>query len=105
MIYKNELYENIRVGDKIKGYVKTIREDNKIDLSIKKTEVELVGDVRERILQELKNNNGSLPYGDNSTPEEIKLKFQTSKKAFKKAIGALYKEKLIALSDKGIKLK
>lgn len=104
LIYKNELYENIRIGDRLKGYVKTSREDNKIDLSLQKTGVELVEDVRERILEELKKNKGYLPYGDNSSPEEVQLKFRTSKKAFKKAIGGLFKEKLISISEKGIAL-
>jgi len=105
VIYQNEVFEDIRVGDQLKGYVKTIRPDNKIDLRIQKSGYELIDEVKHKILDELKNNNGFLPFHDNSSPEEIKRQFQLSKKAFKKAIGTLYKEKLILISDKGITLK
>lgn len=104
LIYENEIFEEIRVGDRVTGYIKKIREDNKIDLSLQKSGYELVDDVKWKILNLLKQKNGFLPLNDNSTPEEIKLHLQISKKAFKKAIGGLYKEKLIALSDKGINL-
>lgn len=104
LIYKNEIFENIRIGDQFKGYVKTVREDNKIDLSLQKSGFELVDDVKWRILNLLKTENGFLALHDNSTPEEVKAKLQISKKAFKKAIGALYREKLVTLTDKGVKL-
>ena len=104
LIYKNEIYESIRVGDKVKGFIKTIREDGKIDLRLQKSGYELVDDVKWRILNLLKDSNGLLPLNDDSTPEEIKAKLQISKKAFKKAIGALYKERLIKLTPKGIEL-
>lgn len=104
LLYKNEIFENIRIGDKLKGYVKRIREDNKIDLSLQKSGFELVDDVKWRILNLLKQNNGFLPLNDNSSPEEIKSKLQISKKAFKKAVGALYKERLVKLTEKGVEL-
>ncbi|HSH65986.1 MAG TPA: S1-like domain-containing RNA-binding protein [Bacteroidia bacterium] len=104
LIYQNELFENIRIGDHLKGFVKNVREDFKIDLSLQKSGFELVDDVKWKILNILKTENGFLPLHDNSTPEEIKIKLQISKKAFKKAIGTLYKEKLVMLTDKGIKL-
>jgi len=104
LIYKNEIYESIRVGDKVKGFIKTIREDGKIDLRLQKSGYELVDDVKWRILNLLKDSNGLLPLNDDSTPEEIKAKLQISKKAFKKAIGALYKERLVKLTAKGIEL-
>jgi predicted RNA-binding protein (virulence factor B family) len=104
LIYQNEVFEDLQIGDEIKGYVKTIREDNKIDLRIQKAGYELVDEVKQKILLELKKNNGFLPFHDNSSPEEIKQQFQLSKKSFKKAIGTLYKEKVILISDKGITL-
>jgi len=104
LIYKNEIYDNVRIGDKLKGYVKQVREDNKIDLSLQKAGYELVDDVKWKILNVLKEKNGFLALHDNSSPEEIKSVLQISKKAFKKAVGTLYKERLITLSDKGIKL-
>jgi predicted RNA-binding protein (virulence factor B family) len=104
LIYKNEIFDQVRVGDKLKGYVKQVREDNKIDLSLQKAGFELVDDVKWRILNLMKETNGFLPLNDNSTPEEIKAGLQISKKAFKKAVGALYKERLIKLTDKGVEL-
>lgn len=105
LIYKNEVYERVRVGDKVRGFVKAVREDNKIDLRLQKSGFELVDNTKWRLLDLLKNNKGFLPLSDNSTPEEIKEHLQVSKKAFKKAVGALYKERLIEISDKGITLK
>ncbi len=104
LIYKNEIYETIRIGDKIKGFVKRVREDNKIDLSLQKSGFELVDDVKWRILKLMKEQNGFLPLNDNSSPEDIKVKLQISKKAFKKAIGALYRERLVKLTEKGVEL-
>jgi predicted RNA-binding protein (virulence factor B family) len=104
LIYKNETYEVVRIGDAMKGYVKQVREDNKIDLSLQKSGFELVDDVKWRILNLLKQSNGVLPLTDDSTPEEIKSKLQISKKAFKKAVGALYKERLVKLTPEGIVL-
>ncbi len=104
LIYKNEIFEAIRVGDKIKGYVKQVREDNKIDLSLQKSGYELVDDVKWRILNLMKQNSGFLALTDNSSPEEIKAKLQISKKAFKKAVGALYRERLVKLTPEGVEL-
>lgn len=104
LIYKNEIYEAIRVGDSMKGFVKHVREDNKIDLSLQKSGFELVDDVKWRILNLMKQNGGFLALSDNSSPEEIKSALQISKKAFKKAIGALYRERLVKLTDKGVEL-
>ena len=104
LIYKNEIFETIRIGDKVKGFVKHVREDDKIDLSLQKSGFELTDDVKWRILKIMKEENGFLSLNDNSSPEEIKAKLQISKKAFKKAIGALYKERLIKLTDKGVVL-
>lgn len=104
LIYANEIFENIRIGDQLKGYVKTIRDDLKIDLSLQKSGFELMDDAKWKILNLLKNENGFLALHDNSTPEEVKAKLQMSKKAFKKAIGSLYKEKLVILTDKGVQL-
>lgn len=104
LIYKNEIFEHIRIGDQLQGYVKNVREDNKIDLSLQKSGFELVDDVKWRILNIIKAENGFLALNDNSTPEEIKAKLQISKKAFKKAVGALYRERLVTLTDKGVQL-
>lgn len=104
LIYKNEIFEAIRIGDKMQGFVKRVREDEKIDLSLQKSGFELVDDVKWRILKLMKEEKGFLALNDNSTPEEIKAKLSISKKAFKKAIGALYRERLVKLTDKGVEL-
>jgi uncharacterized protein len=104
LIYRNEIFEPIRIGDKLKGYIKQVREDNKIDLSLQKSGFELVDDVKWKILKLLKEKNGFLPLHDGSSPEEIKSALQISKKAFKKAVGALYKEQLVKLTPKGVEL-
>jgi uncharacterized protein len=105
LIYRNEVFDTVRIGDKIKGYVKQVREDNKIDLSLQKSGFELVDDVKWKILKLLKEKNGFLPLHDGSSPEEIKSALQISKKAFKKAVGALYKEQLVKLTPKGVELR
>jgi predicted RNA-binding protein (virulence factor B family) len=104
LIYKNEIYETIRVGDRVTAFVKHVREDGKIDLSLQKSGYELVDDVKWRILNMMKQNEGVLSLTDSSSPEEIKAALQISKKAFKKAVGALYKERLVKLTDKGVEL-
>ena len=88
----------------MKGFVKNIREDEKIDLSLQKSGYELVDDVKWKILNLVKKEGGFLALHDGSSPEEIKSKLQISKKAFKKAVGALYKERLVKLTDKGVEL-
>ena len=105
LVYRNEIYDAIRIGDQLKGYVKQVREDNKIDLRLQKSGFELVDGSKWKLLNLLKQNSGFLALNDDSSPEEIKRTLQISKKAFKKAVGALYKEQLIVLTDKGIKLK
>ncbi len=104
LIYHNEIFDNIRIGDRVKGFVKQVREDNKIDLSLQKSGFELVDDVKWRILKLLKEKDGFLPLHDGSSPDEIKNALQISKKAFKKAVGALYKEQLVKLTEKGVQL-
>ncbi|HET6226973.1 MAG TPA: S1-like domain-containing RNA-binding protein [Bacteroidia bacterium] len=104
LIYANEIFENIRIGDQLKGFVKAIREDNKIDLSLQKSGFELMDDAKWKILNILKKENGFLALNDSSSPEEVKAKLQMSKKAFKKAIGSLYRERLVVLTDKGVQL-
>ena len=104
LLYDNEIFENIRLGDKRKAYIKKVRPDNKIDLSLQGKEFGLSTDAREIILRELKVHDGFLALNDNSDPEDIQTALQMSKKAFKKAIGGLYKEQLIKITDKGIEL-
>ncbi|WP_299576902.1 CvfB family protein [uncultured Sunxiuqinia sp.] len=104
MIYKNEVFQPLKVGQKIKGFIKNIREDEKIDLSLQKEGYEKIDDISQGILNKLAANDGFLPLTDKSSPELIQATFHISKKNFKKAIGSLYKHRLISLEDNGIKL-
>ncbi|WP_018616538.1 CvfB family protein [Segetibacter koreensis] len=104
VLHFNEIYQNIGVGDKMKGYVKTIRPENKIDVVIGRPGYNRVEDEAEKILRLLNENNGYLPYHDKSDPEEIYNFFGMSKKAFKMATGNLYKQQKITFTKTGIKL-
>ncbi|MFP3861265.1 MAG: S1 RNA-binding domain-containing protein, partial [Bacteroidales bacterium] len=97
MIYENEIFQQINIGDKLIAYVKKVRSDGKIDLQIQQPGYSKVAPNAEKILQHLKANNGWLPLTDKSEPEEIKAKFNMSKKTFKKAVGYLYKKQLISI--------
>jgi predicted RNA-binding protein (virulence factor B family) len=105
LVYKDEVYDDsIRTGDKMKGYIKTIRPDGKIDVSLHIQGFESIEPNSEIILNELRASRGFLRLNDNSNPEDIKTVLKMSKKTFKKAIGLLYKEKLIEIKDDGIHL-
>ncbi len=104
LIYQNEVFEDLRTGDRIIGYIKKIREENKIDVSRTKIGFDAVLSGAELILEELGRNNGFLGLNDASHPEDIKTVLNMSKKSFKKAIGTLYKEKQIDIRDNGIYL-
>ena len=104
VLHFNEIYQNIGVGDKMKGYIKTIRPENKIDVVIGKPGYNRVEDDAGKIIRLLGENNGYLPYHDKSNPDEIYDFFGMSKKAFKMAVGTLYKQQKITLTKTGIKL-
>ena len=104
MLYANELYQQVEPGQKLQGYIKKIRPDNKIDVALGKPGYKRVEDEAGKILRLLQENNGYLPYHDKSTPEEIYAFFGMSKKVFKMTIGALYKQHLISFAKAGIQL-
>jgi uncharacterized protein len=105
LVYKNELYnDSIRTGDRLKGYIKLIRPDNKIDVSFQIQGYANIEPNADIIYNELKANRGFLRLNDNSHPEDIKTVLKMSKKTFKKAIGTLYKEKIIEIKEDGIYL-
>ncbi|MGQ8338471.1 CvfB family protein [Sunxiuqinia sp. A32] len=104
MIYKNEVFQTLKTGQKHKGFIKHIRPDEKIDLALEKAGYEKIDDISQSILNKLAANNGFLPINDKTDPETIKQTFQISKKNFKKAIGSLYKQRLISIEEKGITL-
>ncbi len=105
LIYRNEVFKDIRIGTKTKGFVKFVREDDKIDICLQKQGyVNVIDEVSQSILDKLKESNGFLPYHDKSDPEDIREVFSLSKKNFKKAIGNLYKDKIIKIESNGITL-
>lgn len=104
LIYKNEVFEQLNPGDRKRGYIKLIRDDGKIDISLQQQGYAHIEDSKLFVLHQLKNNNGILNLGDKSSPEDIYSQLKLSKKAFKKITGALYKERLITVSDFEIRL-
>ncbi len=105
LIYENEIFTDLNIGEIRKGYVKHIREDNKLDITLQATGYRNVSDTNcELIYEALEENNGFLEITDKSAPDEIYDMFGVSKKAFKRAIGALYKQRKITIESNGIKL-
>lgn len=104
MIFKNEIFEKIRLGQKMKGFVKEVRQDDKIDVSLKNFGSNRIDSSSKQILDLLNKRNGSLPLSDKSSPEMISKYLGMSKKTFKKSIGSLYKNHLITINKSGIRL-
>jgi len=103
VLHFNEVYRNIQIGDKFKGFIKQILPENKIDVAAGKPGYRRVEDETEKIIRLLHENNGYLPYHDKSSPEEIYSFFAMSKKTFKMTTGNLYKQKKIVFTESGIK--
>ena len=105
LVFNDDIYKDISVGDRLKGIVKKIRPGNKLDISLSQLGYRNIEPNAQLILKELEDNSGFLPFNDMSSPEDIKAEFQMSKKNFKKAIGLLYKSRKIEIKDGGIYLK
>lgn len=105
MLYRNETFEKLNPGDKRTGYILKVREDGKVDLSLKKPGYTSVSASAETILNTLNDSDGFLPCHDKSSPETIKKHLGMSKKEFKRAIGNLYKNNLIDITETGICLR
>lgn len=103
LVYEEDIYKKFNVGDKTKGYIKNIRDDNKIDVTLRKAGYGRIEKAKQTILKTLKKEDGFIPLNDNSSPAQIKEELQMSKGTFKKAIGGLYKEEIINITNKGIK--
>ena len=99
MIYDNEIFRPLELESTVKAFVKSVREDYKIDLTLSDRAVKRVGDLSDRILEAIDAAGGELHVTDASTPDEIREAFECSKKDFKKAVGHLYKEKKILLGE------
>ncbi|WP_070963386.1 CvfB family protein [Vibrio sonorensis] len=103
MIFPSDVFGKLFVGKSLKGYIKNIREDGKIDLSLQKVGVAKMDDLSVKILETLEKKGGFLPLNDKSSPEEIFAVFRTSKGTFKKSIGGLYKQGKITIEKDGIR--
>lgn len=104
LIYDSELFRELHVGDRLKAYVKQIRPDGKLDIALQKQGKGAVDDFSEILLDYLHKHGGRTVLGDKSPAEEIYSVFGVSKKVFKKAVGDLYKRRLITVSEQGLSL-
>lgn len=104
VLHFNDIFQELGVGDRLKGYIKNIREENKIDVGIGKMGYSRVEDEAGKVLRLLQENDGYLPYNDKSNPDDIYSFFGMSKKTFKMTTGGLYKARKIAFTQTGIKL-
>lgn len=104
ILYRDQLFQRVETGQQLAGYVNKVRDDEKIDLLLEKPGYEKVDAISQKILDELKQNRGFMAVTDKTSPEMIKALFGTSKKNFKKAIGSLYKNRMITFDSDGIRL-
>lgn len=104
VLYENEVFRPLKKGERLQGFIKKVRDDKKIDLCLQKPGYEKVDAVSQQILDMLKKNGGFMAVNDKTAPDQIYQLFAISKKNFKKAIGSLYKKKVISLDNNGIRL-
>lgn len=104
LVFANEVFRDLKTGDRLKGYVKRVRTDGKIDIVLQRHGVAGDDDSSMRLLSAIEAQRGFLPLNDNSSPDEIYSMLGMSKKAFKRAAGKLYKQRLIIIDDDGLRL-
>lgn len=104
LVYESQIFKPITTGNRMKGYVDHIRQDGKIDITLQPTGRQNITDFSEQLLQYLKDNGGHCDLGDKSPAELIVDRFKVSKKTYKKAVGDLYRQRLISINDDGITL-
>jgi len=104
VLYANEVFQSIRKGQVLEAYVKRLRDDNRLDISLQPLGFAKVTGITDDILQRLQQQKGYLPLSDKSSPEEIYAIFNVSKKVFKQAIGTLFKQRKIIIEEQGIRL-
>lgn len=104
LLYKNEVFKPIEIGDRMDAYIKEIRPDGKIDVTLRSSEKNEVEDLGQTIINRLNENNGALPFGDKSDAAIIYREFGVSKKVFKRSLGMLLKEGKVQLGDNSITL-
>jgi len=105
LLYQNEVFQDLEERQRIAGFIKNIREDGKIDVSLQPQGFRnVITQDTDKVIEAIYDNDGFLALTDKSSPEEIKRQLLMSKKAFKRAIGNLYKQKAIVITDKGLEL-
>ena len=104
LVYEDQIFTHLTTGDRVKGYIDHIRQDGKIDVTLQPTGRRHTEEFAETLLEYLKENNGHCDLGDKSPSELIADRFKISKKAYKKAVGDLYRRRLITIDDSGITL-
>ena len=105
ILYKNEVFQPLKIGQEIDGFIRKVRDDKKIDLRLQKPGYEAIDDLSRKIMDKLQQQGGFIAVTDKSRPKVIADLFGVSKKTYKKAIGNLYKKRLITLEKNGIKLR
>lgn len=104
-LYRNEVFEDLEIGAVRKAFIKKIREDGRIDVSLQQQGAGEIDRSAEQVLQAIKDSGGFLPLTDKSPPEAIYDRLKMSKKNFKRAVGSLYKQRIILLEKEGLRLK
>lgn len=102
LLFKNEVFKPIEIGDRLDAYIKEVRPDGKLDITLHSPEKNEVEDLGQTILKRLEGNNGILPFGDKSDADIIYREFGVSKKVFKRTLGMLFKEGKITLENERI---
>lgn len=100
LIFESDVFQDLKTGDKLTGWVKKTRKDNKIDITLQRPGYRSIEPNADRIMEELQLNDGFLPLHDKSSPQEIQDSLEMSKKSFKRAIGTLYKKRQINIVPK-----
>ncbi|HYQ47463.1 MAG TPA: S1-like domain-containing RNA-binding protein [Thermodesulfovibrionales bacterium] len=104
ILYRNEIFQPVKKGQRLQGFIKKMRDDGKIDLCLQKQGHEKIGEVSDKIIEALKAQGGFVAITDNSPAAAVYRMFGISKKTYKKAVGALYKKRMISIEEKGIRL-
>ncbi|MGN0092425.1 MAG: S1 RNA-binding domain-containing protein [Alistipes sp.] len=104
MLYKNQLFRPVQIGEKCRAYVVRVTDDNRIDLSLQRQGYEQVKDSADKLYETIERNGGFVPLTDNSSPEQVQSMLQMSKKLFKRSLGVLLSHKRVAVDETGIKI-
>lgn len=104
LIFQDDIFKDLSIGDRLKGIVKKVRPDNKLDITLGQIGYRNIEPNAEKLMHELHDNSGFIKLTDKSSPDEIKNRLQMSKKNFKKALGSLYKQRLVEIKSDGIYL-